>query len=385
MTDSTLTWLHPDGRVGGRGPDGKPVWTRTGVLGDTVVAQGAESVTVPDSPHRRAPTCPVSDRCGGCDLDRLTTSRRHEALQAMVARAYRLDDGVVPALVASPRATGTRARVKLAIDHGRVGYRPRRSHDLVAIEACDTARDELQPVLARLASTSLPAGVDTVEVRSDGERVMASFHRPRKGPRQPVGLPEIGVPTALDGRPVHGDPTLWLSVAGGTLRISPLSFYQVHLELNEALVRFVSEQVLAASPERVLDLYAGVGNLGLVVARTGVPVVAVELEGQATADLRHNAADLPVEVRTGKVERFDPSTTPFDAVILDPPRAGAGAVVDRVLRNRPKVVVHVACDPVSGARDTARGRRAGYRVTEVRCFDLFPQTHHVETVSVWRR
>jgi len=383
VADHTLEWLHPDGRVGGRTAEGRVVWSREAVLGD----RWESGVPSPTSPHRREPTCRVSDRCGGCDLDRVTHDRRLAALSSMVARAYRLDEDVP--VESSPQVRGTRARVKLAVSDGRVGYRPRRSHDLVAITECDTARAELQPVIARAAEVTWPEELSSVELRSDGRRVMASLKRAgrsrrRRGPE--VGeLPDLGVPLALDGRPVAGDPTLWLSVAGRQLRVSPLSFYQVHLELNESLVRWVADQVMGVRPERVLDLYAGIGNLGLPLAAAGVPVVAVELEGQATSDLRHNADGLEVEVITGKVERFDPSTTPFDAVVVDPPRAGAGAVIDAVLRNRPRVVVHVACDPVAGARDAARARKAGYRITSVRCFDLFPQTHHVETVSVWAR
>jgi len=90
-------------------------------------------------------------------------------------------------------------------------------------------------------------------------------------------------------------------------------------------------------------------------------------------------------VTTTPAERFDPQSTPFDVAVLDPPRAGAGEVMDRVLRSRPRRVVHVACDPVAGARDVARARKQGYAVASVQLFDLFPRTHHVETVTVLDR
>jgi tRNA/tmRNA/rRNA uracil-C5-methylase (TrmA/RlmC/RlmD family) len=372
----SLSFLHPDGRVGGRGPDGRVRWVSDGVVGDTLRGDQA----VPDSPHRRLPACPVVERCGGCDLAAWAPEVRRDALGTMVARAYR-HDGEVPVLP-SPRDEGVRARIKLAIDGGRIGYRRPRSHELVPIDHCPIARPELQPAVDHLAGLRLPEGLASVELRTDGERVVLAF---RRSTRDPVELPELPWPVALDGRAVQGDPTLWLSVDGHRLRASPNSFFQVNLEQNEALVRHVRDAVAARSPERLVDLYAGIGNLTVPLAATGVPVVAVELEGQATADLRHNAGDLPITVRTGKVERFDPSTEPFDAAVLDPPRAGAGAVVDRVLRNRPRVVVHVACDPVAGARDVARARKAGYRLVDLRCFDLFPQTHHVETVAVLER
>ncbi len=387
MPSVTLRWLHPDGRVGGRvegGPDdGQAYWSRGHVLGSRLSYPDS---TVEASGPDVASTCAFSrgagGACGGCDLDRWPELARHQALQAMVARAYRLD--APPPLVPSPSPFGTRARVQLSIVDGRVGYRVPRSHDLVPITDCEQARPELRDAVARLAAQVLPAGVDRVELRSDGTRAVFAFRR-AEGARGPVALPDLG-DVALGGRAVHGDPTLWLPHVGRPLRASPTSFFQVHLALNRALVDFVIEQVTAVAPERVLDLYAGIGNFTIPLAEAGLPVEAVELEGQATADLQATAEGLPlVAVTAMPAERFDPQRTPFDVVILDPPRAGAGTVMDRVLLSRPRRVVHVACDPIAGARDVARAHRQGYATLSVRLFDLFPRTRHIETVTVLDR
>ena len=381
-----LRWLHPDGRVGGRvngGPDdGEVRWVDGHVLGDEL---DPTTLAPFSTGPARVATCPASrslgGRCGGCDLDRWLPDVRHHALAAMVARAYRLDDP--PPVVPSPRDHGTRARIQLTIDEGRIGFRAPGTHDLVPVDDCELGRPELRAAIRALAPHRLPDTVDRVELRSDGERVVFAFRR-RKGARGPVELPELG-DVALDGRAVAGDPTLWLPHVGRSLRASPLSFYQVHLELNRALVEAVTGHVQAVEPERVLDLYAGIGNFSVPLAEAGIPVEAVELEGQATADLAHTASGLPVVVTTTPAERFDPQSTPFDVAVLDPPRAGAGEVMDRVLRSRPRRVVHVACDPVAGARDVARARKQGYAVASVQLFDLFPRTHHVETVTVLDR
>ena len=134
----------------------------------------------------------------------------------------------------------------------------------------------------------------------------------------------------------------------------------------------------------VADLYAGIGNLTLPLAEGGRPVLAVEMEGQATHDLRARAP-AHVHVQTGRVERFDLSRHPFDLAVLDPPRAGAGEVMQRVLHNRPRRIVLVSCHLPSARRDVAVARKGGYRVGSVRCFDLFPDTHHVETVIALER
>ena len=193
---------------------------------------------------------------------------------------------------------------------------------------------------------------------------------------------------ALDGRRLSGDPTLWLSVGDLRLRASPRTFYQVNLELNAVLVDLVVAAVREARPQRTLDLYAGNGNFTLPLARhTDAPVLAVEREGQATADLAASAeaAGLRVPVLTLPVERFDPSREPFDVVVLDPPRAGAPGVVPRLLRNRPRRIVYVACHPPSAARDLRPALKAGYRLVRAQALDLFPDTHHVETVAILDR
>jgi 23S rRNA (uracil1939-C5)-methyltransferase len=308
----------------------------------------------------------------------------------MVQRALHLDGP--PAVVPSPRPTGHRARVKLALQGGQLGYRGARSHALVQVDTCSVARPEVAAAIAPLRDLlrdhpALPAA--DVELRSDGARVVYAFHgagsRPSAAERE--ALASLG-DVAWDGRAMHGDPVLRLSVAGLTLRASPDAFYQVNLEGNALLVEHVRRAIADARPERLLDLYAGIGNLGLPLAASGVPLLAVEHAGASLHDLSTTAAELGLaHVRALPLDaaRFDPSREPFDAVILDPPRAGAGEVLPRVLRNRPRRAVLVSCDVLAASRDHRAARDAGYTLQDVTLFDLFPDTHHVEVVSVWDR
>ncbi len=169
--------------------------------------------------------------------------------------------------------------------------------------------------------------------------------------------------------------------------MSPRSFFQVNLEVNELLVQAVVAAVVEASPERVLDLYSGIGNLTLPIASRGIPVAAVKLEGQATSDLKFNAKahGLSIEVHTKRVERFDPTFSPFDVVVLDPPRAGCKGVIERLLDQRPRRIVLVSCHVPSAARDIRPALAAGYSLASVQCFEMFPETHHIETLLVLDR
>jgi 23S rRNA (uracil1939-C5)-methyltransferase len=387
-----LSWLLPDGRAGAALPDGRTLRVDGGLPGDRVelevtaergrTVDGVVRARLADSPHRRAPPCPLTERCGGCDLGGAEPEARRAWLGAMLTQVYRRAEPVP--VEPSPRPTGHRARITLHFAGGEVGYRPPRSHGLVPVARCGVARPEVQAALDALRDLLARApeafvGLTDVELRTDGRATVSVFEGRTADPGALAALGNV----VVNGRTVSGAPALALPVDGVTLRVGPRSFFQVNLEANLLLGGFVREVVRQARAERVLDLYAGVGNLSLPLAAGGLPVVAVEAPGPGAEDLRHNARGLPVEVIALPAERFDPSRTAFDAVVLDPPRAGAPGVLAKVLRNRPRLVVYVSCFAPSAARDLAD--LPGYEVEQVRGFDLFPDTHHVESVVVLRR
>ncbi|MEZ4237581.1 MAG: RsmD family RNA methyltransferase [Myxococcota bacterium] len=396
-----VAWLLPDGRGGATLADGRTARIHGAIPGDEVrlsvvrargrTVDAEVEVLVTASPDRRAPPCPHSAACGGCDLDALAPEGRARALTQAVAHVFRALAPPEVRFVPSPDPAGYRARIKLAVEGGRLGYRAARSHELVPIDVCGLARPEVAGRHAALARwlAEDPArgrGLASVELRSDGTRVVAAFASDvaREVDVEALSaLPDV----ALDGRRLAGEVAVALAAGDLTLRAGPAAFYQVNFGINAALVDIVREAVLASGAERVLDLYAGIGNLGLPIAAAGVPVVAVEAPGPAVDDLRHNVRHhaLPVEVHGQRVERLDASRIPFDAVVLDPPRVGAPGVLPRLLRHRPRVVVYVACDPRSAARDLAPALAEGYRLAGLHALDMFPDTHHVEAVAVLER
>jgi 23S rRNA (uracil1939-C5)-methyltransferase len=163
---------------------------------------------------------------------------------------------------------------------------------------------------------------------------------------------------------------------------------QVNATLADALHAHVLELVRAAAPRRVCDAYAGSGRLSVALDADGVEVTAIERDARAC---RYAAARLSARARvlTGAVEDRLAEALPADVVVLNPPRAGCApdvcAVLSAAVRGEvsappPRRVVYVSCDPATLARDVRR--LAGWRVAAVTCFDLFPQTAHVETVCL---
>jgi len=304
----------------------------------------------------------------------------------------------------SPRASAYRARISLRIDRdGRLGFTRPRSHDFLPATHAPLARPAINKVLGELPV--LP-GLGGVELRTDDERVVLAAWSPRKGKgarsRRNRGAPPAvrerlaalvsevpGVDgVALDGHRLAGDTVLHPTVAGLRLHVGPASFFQVNLEVNTALANAVVEAVQAAAPTAIVDLYSGVGNLSLPMAvATGARMTLVESHPQATADARKaaRAHGIEVDAQAADADRFQAGDAFFDVAVLDPPRAGAPGVLGQLVVTRPRRIVYVSCHAPALARDVRAARTAGYRISHLAVFDMFPQTPHVETLCVLER
>ncbi len=290
-------------------------------------------------------------------------------------------------LVPSPRTVGYRARIELTPGpDGILGYRGRRSHEAVPVPECTIARPEINQILEQIPSA--PKVLQRLALRSNGSSVVihAQCKDRHRGPvrRWLEELPELGVPLALNGRGVRGDPTTVLSVGGVEHRLSPSTFYQVNLEINESLVNQVVDWVEASDPTAVLDLFAGAGNLSLPLAARGIPTTLIEAHPTAIKDARRTAArlNLKADARERKAEDYQAGDAFFDVAILDPPRRGAGAVIDQVLLTRPRAVILVSCSTSAMASDLKRAATHGYRLSRLKLFEMFPHTGHVEALGL---
>jgi tRNA/tmRNA/rRNA uracil-C5-methylase (TrmA/RlmC/RlmD family) len=372
------------------------------------------------SPDRVEPPCPLAGpgRCGGCDWQHVAPAAQRRLKAAVVieqlTRLGKLDVAAVPgsadlagsgveAVPGDDAGLGWRTRMRFAVDpaDGHAGLRRNRSHDVIAVPHCPIAHPELDALGIGRKSWRGVAAVDAV-ITSTGERLVVAEPT---APGAKVSAPPFGAEAALALRTADGLHRLrgrtWvaeqveLDAVPRTFRVTGAGFWQVHPGAPRALVDAVLEAADPRPGERTIDLYSGVGlftaALAQRVGETG-RVLGVESDERAAADARRNLHDLPqVELVTGRVERVLPGLLAPgsawqgpDVVVLDPPRAGAGKVVlAALLQAAPRVVVYVACDPASLARDVALAAERGYRLASLRAFDLFPMTQHVECVATF--
>ncbi|WP_063050135.1 class I SAM-dependent RNA methyltransferase [Nocardia arthritidis] len=341
---------------------------------------------------------------------------------------------------------GWRTRVRLAVDaHGRAGVHRYRSTDVIADLRCP---QPVAGALDGIAARRWRPGADLViAVDGDGIRHVVELAPPesepgsrggdRRGPgasgRQAAGRDRRGGAgsgrrdrphgrgrrggewiaadsTRRDDRraasarraAAHAARDEWVFegsgraveyVAGRRWEVSATGFWQAHHGAAQRYSDLIAEWSELGPGGRAWDLYSGAGvfaaRLAEQAGRTGV-VLAVESARPAVADGAAALRDLPwVELRAQRVERWvfeHVGGAAPDVVVLDPPRAGAGKeVIGAVTASGPARIVHVGCDPAAFARDLGLYQAAGYRLTDLRAFDAFPATHHVECLALLRR
>lgn len=350
--------------------------------------------------------------CGGCDFQHATGERQRELKAAVVAEQLQRLAGVdIPVTVEALPGDGFgwRSRVRWAasrsvLDRPGPGIGPRaaRSHQVVGV-------DGAQPCLiAAPGMSETAADLTPPSSAHRGRRPGAQPDRRRDGgrSRRPVD-PEVTlcapglsadateadapeVVAVWSGRP---GPVVTETVGDRDFLVAADGFWQVHPAAAAALTDAVAEAVAGVLPVGGLawDLYGGVGLLTEVLCRAVGPdgeVVLVESDVRASELAVENLARHPqAEVVVGRVEHvLDGLPGPPHAVVLDPPRSGAGRQICQALADLgPEVIVYVACDPAALGRDTATLADAGYELAGIRAFDAFPQTQHVECVATYRR
>jgi tRNA/tmRNA/rRNA uracil-C5-methylase (TrmA/RlmC/RlmD family) len=289
----------------------------------------------------------------------------------------------------TPASFGYRSQSRFAVDgRGRLGYRRLRGNDIVPVDTCLLLTPEAQQV--RDEAGDGWTGAEEVTVRHDGsDGAIVVTAGPDGLAPLPDGAAAVAVRTPSGSVALRGDATMHVVIDELSYRVSPTSFFQAGPLGAAAIMGLVRDAAAVGAGDHALDLYAGVGLFAKALAADGATVTAVESHATACTDAEVNLADLAAAVRQEPaeraVDRFVAEGTTFDVVVLDPPRAGAGARLCAALPAlRPRVIVYVSCDPAALARDTKALIAAGYGLEVATPVDQFAQTAAIETVAVFR-
>jgi 23S rRNA (uracil1939-C5)-methyltransferase len=372
------------------------------------------------SPDRIAPRCPHFGVCGGCSLQHLRLSAQLAAKQRVLADSLGHIGKVEPETWLAPLAGqewGYRRRARLGVrlvpkkGGVLVGFRERRRSFVTNLSECPVLEDRVSRLLpglrALIAGLSCPDRIPQIEVAVADNAVALVF-------RHLVAL----VSTDLEQLSAFGERhglQIYLQGAGPdsvaplsprapealcyrlpeqdvTIRFGPADFVQVNGEVNRQMVAQALKLLELKPADRVLDLFCGLGNFTLPLARRCQQVLGIEADGTAVAAARANAAlnaIANVEFRVGNLYDEGARQGPwdefqFDKLLLDPPRSGAIEVLKRLRAPLPRRIVYVSCSPATLARDAEYLVHAlGYRLVAAGVMDMFPHTSHVESMAVF--
>ncbi len=384
--------------------------------GPRLVRAEIVSVVSP-GPHRRRDedVCPRArdGSCGGCDWPALRLDAhgtlKEELVRDALRRIGRIPDAEVPPVrfVPSPRRYRLRSRLRWD-GSGALGFVGRASSKVSDLVSCEVVSESLTArlpaVREALAEAKTPeCELQTLEGRAGtpllGElRFERRIPAPEKIARQLHGpLDGVRIVVAKRLAASRGPAALDLEAGGARFRVSVSSFFQSNRFLLDAFLeeaRAVARAVAAAGTSRgALDLYAGAGFLTRPLLEAGFDTDAVESDPFSSADLASNLASWRTEglpgrgraVATDVESHVSRMREPFDLVFADPPREGLSPAVRlALLRIRPRSLLLVSCDPATFARDLA-ALLPSFRVRSLTLLDLFPGTHHVETLAELER
>ena len=301
-----------------------------------------------------------------------------------------------------------RIRVQLKVKGKAIGYYQERSHKIVDIDHCPISHPLVNQIIRNTSR-----GISHLVTHERDRDQCISRRRERSlyyfilihminGSKyvvkkflqsQPI-LKGIAI-TKGDGLRLFGDPTLNFLIPLGQegekrnlkFRISPGSFFQVNLGQNQTLIQTVLQFAEVNKEEKVLDLYAGIGNLTLPLALGAKEVLGIEENEMAIVDGRFNAETnriINCDFIHGRVEDVLMSWERKrpDLVVLDPPRTGCKTILDQVAELKPKKIIYVSCEPTTFSRDLRLLSESGYTLQKLALIDMFPQTYHMEVVGL---
>ncbi len=378
----------------------------------------AETVLEPAA-ERIAPGCAHFGVCGGCALQHLSPEDQRAHKERVVLELMERVGGVTPERVLPPltgSVWGYRRRARLGCKYVEkkggqlVGFREKHSPLITPLQRCpilDPRVGEHLPALAAgIEGLSVPHRIPQVEVACGDDAVVLVLRH-----LEPLNDADIDVLAALGERygwsfylqPGDESTAAPLPTGGGAsltyrlpefdveLAFRPTDFVQVNAEINRYMVSQAVEWLEPAPGRKILELFCGLGNFSLPLARLGAAVTALEGEKGLVERARSNAAANGLEARfeVADLTRSDAwpvPAAPYDAVLLDPPRTGAAECLEVVARSGASRVVYCSCGPATLARDAGiLVREHGFRLTALGIMDMFPHTAHVESFAVFDR
>ena len=427
---TTITGLNHDGHGVGRNQD-KVVFVQGALPGEEVLVQplrrrrnynaGSVVEIIKASDNRVEPACEYFGTCGGCSLQHLRSSaqiiQKEQTLRDTLEHIGQVKPDEWLAAITGPEwAYRRKARlgIRLVPKKGGVliGFREKGSAYITSLQYCrvlDSRFSAVLPALHELISAMSCANrIPQIEVAAGDETAALVFrHLDPLTERDIELLRQFGQTHKLQiFLQPQGPDSIWPLWPAEPMPLSyrllehdirfefkPTDFTQVNAEINQAMIRHALALLDIQAYEQVLDLFCGLGNFTLPIARAAKSVIGIEADAALIAAAKANAKRNQisnVEFKSANLTQITDEAPwggfRFDKLLLDPPRSGASEVLAQLPKKKPKRIVYVSCNPATLARDAnILVNEKAYRLSKAGVMDMFPQTSHIESIAVFDR
>jgi 23S rRNA (uracil1939-C5)-methyltransferase len=365
--------------------------------------------------------CPFYGDCGGCDLQHAGYEHQLQIKQNIVHEALQrakvpLSDGCLKQILASPHQWGYRNRVRLKIDrNGLPGFFKKKSNQPVPVNSCLLATARINEVISELQTTGvfkecaalcneielLQSPVDSkISLLLSGVKRTKALQKQAEILARRLDITAIGCSTGQSYHQLVPEHTPALlsqqlnnpdGTSSCTLSWSAGCFSQVNALQNKQLIQLVLRLAGNVKNTSILDLYCGMGNFSIPLALQGAAVTGIERSTESIKWAKFNgeaanvvcsffAADVSTSLQQLVRDRQQVET-----ILLDPPRRGIGKEAALLCQLQPRRIIYISCDPAALARDLATLCGRGYTLDQLIAVDMFPQTHHIETVALLKK
>jgi len=398
-----LTALSYGGEAIGR-YNGQAIFVPFALPGEVVRAQIVEEhknfargrlvEVIKASQERITPRCLHFGECGGCHYQHLPYAAqlklKTDILRDQLTRIGKIQDPPVKTIVAGSQEWNYRNNVQFHLDQsGVLGFvASGRPEELIEINECflpEAGINALWPTLEFESDSPIERVSLRTGANDDMLLVLESDETTLPEMESEAGISIVHL-TENDSVVMAGDGYLVIRVLERLFKVSAASFFQVNTGMAEKMVAHLLDILPWSASTTLLDVYCGVGLFSAFFAPKVARIVGLESAASACEDFIANLDEFDnVELYEGLAQDILPAIkVAADVAIIDPPRAGLDrAALDALLKIKPKTIAYVSCDPATLARDAARILAGGYRYLQVTRFDLFPQTYHIESISIF--
>lgn len=423
--------LAHDGRGIGQLKSGKTIFIDMALPGEVAVAQytykrskfdEAKALEISNPAAERVkPPCDHFGICGGCSMQHMHTEAqlKHKQSQLFELLDHHLDTSDYEHVAAlTDQASHYRRKARLGAKYvhkkqtALIGFREKRNSFIADISDCEILDERvarlLLPLRGLISDLEQRERIPQIEVACGDDNIALVFRHLDDLPETDVQkmidfahsntfdlyLQSGGPDTVTKIYPEDGEQRLYYQLPEFNLKMAfhPMDFTQVNAGINIKMLSQAMQWLDPQPGERILDLFCGLGNFSLPIARSGAEVVAVEGDARmvergyenctlnALENVEFHAADL-----TEDFGSMSWAKKAFDKVLLDPPRSGALEIVEKIARLAPQRIVYVSCNPITLARDAKVLQEKGYQMQKAGAMDMFPHTAHVESMALFER